>query len=101
MSKYLASLRQSRSRFFAQGVKGNFRLAASKICSRIIASLKAQRLRLKDQIVADVPPEVARCEFDCRKTQCRFGEWVNCKNRLSYLAALAAKDSYDAPMTRQ
>ena len=68
--------------------------------SKYLASLRASfgtlRLWLKNQIVADVPPEVALCEFDCRKTECQFGEWVNCKNRLSYLAALAAKDSGDA-----
>jgi hypothetical protein len=67
--------------------------------SKYLASLRASvgklRLWLKDQIVADVSPEDARCEFDCRKAQCRFGEWVNCRSRLSYLAALAAKDSDD------
>ena len=72
--------------------------------SKNLASLRASfgtlRRWLKNEIVADVPPEVARCEFDCRKTQCRLGEWVNCKNRLSYLAALAEKDSDDASRTK-
>jgi hypothetical protein len=41
---------------------------------------------LKGQIVGDVPPDYALCEFDCRKTQCQFNEWLHCPNRLSYLA---------------
>ena len=72
--------------------------------SKYLASLRASfgklRLWLMDQIVADVPPEDACCEFDCRKAQCRFGEWVNCGNRLSYLAVLAAKDSDDTSPTK-
>lgn len=41
---------------------------------------------LEDKIVGDVPPDYALCEFDCRKTQCQFNEWLHCPNRLSYLA---------------
>jgi hypothetical protein len=43
-------------------------------------------LRLKNEIVRDVPPEYALCEFECRKTQCQFNDWLHCANRLSYLA---------------
>jgi hypothetical protein len=65
----------------------------SKYLAPLGAVVGKLRLWLKDQIVADVPPEDACCEFDCRKTQCQLGEWANCKNRLSNLAALTAKDS--------
>jgi len=37
---------------------------------------------LRRQIVEDVPPEVALCEFDCRKPQCHAGEWESCDRRL-------------------
>ena len=36
---------------------------------------------LVPRIVRDVPPEMAACEFDCRKTDCRQDEWVHCPNR--------------------
>jgi len=45
---------------------------------------------LKDQIISDVPPEDAICEFDCRKRQCQQSEWLRCPNRLSYLALEAS-----------
>jgi len=37
---------------------------------------------LRRQIVDDVPPEAALCEFDCRKPQCYAGEWETCERRL-------------------
>ena len=43
------------------------------------------RIWLKRQIIADVPTEDAICEFDCRKSECRFDDWARCKNRLDYL----------------
>jgi hypothetical protein len=43
------------------------------------------RTWLKGQIIADVPPEDAFCEFECRKSECRLGHWAQCKNRLSHL----------------
>ncbi|HXH67860.1 MAG TPA: hypothetical protein VNI81_11715 [Candidatus Limnocylindrales bacterium] len=39
--------------------------------------------RLKDQLILEVPPESAICEFDCRKEQCRNDEWATCERRLS------------------
>jgi hypothetical protein len=44
-------------------------------------------LSLKDQIISDVPPEDALCEFECRKGQCQHDEWLHCPSRLSYLAS--------------
>jgi hypothetical protein len=46
-------------------------------------------LSLKDQIISDVPPEDALCEFECRKGQCQHDEWLHCPSRLSYLASNA------------
>ncbi len=39
---------------------------------------------LKDQWVREVPPDLALCEFDCRKLQCMEGEWASCERRLSH-----------------
>jgi hypothetical protein len=36
---------------------------------------------LINQVIQDVPEDVALCEFDCRKSQCRMGEWENCERR--------------------
>jgi hypothetical protein len=71
----------------------------SKDWAAFNAAVAKLRLWLKDQFVADVSPEDACCEFECRKTQCRFGDWVNCSARLSYLAATVPKDSRDVPPT--
>jgi hypothetical protein len=43
----------------------------SKYLAPLSSVVGKLRLWLKDQIVADVPPEDACCEFDCRKTQCQ------------------------------
>ena len=32
--------------------------------------------------VAEVPGEIAVCEFDCSRTQCLRGDWLNCERRL-------------------
>ena len=41
---------------------------------------------LKDQIVREVPPEDALCEFDCRNEQCLYDEWATCERRLTRAA---------------
>lgn len=38
---------------------------------------------LRNQIVAEVPADLAVCEFECRKTECFSDEWVCCERRLS------------------
>ena len=38
---------------------------------------------LVDQVVRDVPEEMALCEFDCRKPECNFSEWAACERRLA------------------
>ena len=40
----------------------------------------------KEQIVAEVPDDLAVCEFDCRKSQCSWDEWVSCERRISKAA---------------
>ena len=49
----------------------------------------ARALRwLKTQIVQEVPPEYAACEFDCPKQQCHYREWANCEYRLAHAEGL-------------
>jgi hypothetical protein len=43
------------------------------------------RIWLNREIIGDVPPEDALCEFDCRKAECQFHDWAHCKHRLAYL----------------
>ncbi len=43
---------------------------------------------LMDQLVQDVPDDLALCEFGCRKQQCRMGEWEHCERRLQDLQDL-------------
>jgi hypothetical protein len=38
--------------------------------------------RLSNELVQDVPEEIALCEFDCRKLQCTYEEWASCPRRL-------------------
>ncbi len=38
----------------------------------------------KTNLVETVPNDIALCEFDCRKTQCSFGEWESCGRRLRF-----------------
>jgi hypothetical protein len=41
---------------------------------------------LKQQVVQDVPAELAVCEFDCRKVQCTRDEWATCERRINRAA---------------
>ncbi len=38
----------------------------------------------KTHLVETVPNDIALCEFDCRKTECSFGEWERCARRLRF-----------------
>lgn len=40
------------------------------------------RLWLRSEIIAEVPPEIAACEFQCRVHQCMRDQWETCENRL-------------------
>jgi hypothetical protein len=37
---------------------------------------------IKQQIVVDVPEDLATCEFDSRKVQCTRAEWETCERRI-------------------
>jgi hypothetical protein len=39
---------------------------------------------IKNQIVQDVPEEIALCEFDCHKQQCTEREWQRCPRRIAW-----------------
>ena len=52
---------------------------------------------LKGQFVREVPPEIALCEFDCRKEQCMNDEWATCERRLSQAAGELMPDSHKPP----
>lgn len=54
----------------------------------IEAPLKRAAQWLAGQIIQDVPDEVARCEFDCRKLVCAQGEWESCSRRLKAVEEL-------------
>ena len=43
-----------------------------------------RRLRrwMRSRLVQDVPEDVAACEFECRRTECKQGEWETCERRL-------------------
>jgi hypothetical protein len=38
--------------------------------------------RLARGTVEDVPEEISACEFECRRLECREGEWDRCPRRL-------------------
>ena len=37
--------------------------------------------------IAEVPADIACCEFDCRKLHCDQGEWETCEHRINYMNA--------------
>ena len=43
-----------------------------------------RRLRrwLKSRLIQDVPEAFAACEFECRRMECRQGDWETCEKRL-------------------
>ena len=41
---------------------------------------------LRNQIVAEVPADLAVCEFECRKIECSSDEWICCERRTSRAA---------------
>jgi hypothetical protein len=42
------------------------------------------RLRrwIKRRLIQDVPEDIAACEFECRRMECRQGDWQTCEKRL-------------------
>jgi len=50
---------------------------------RLLAALSRLWRRFKLQWSEPVPEDIAVCEFDCRKSQCSYGEWASCDRRIS------------------
>ena len=46
--------------------------------------------RLWTWLVREVPPEIAACEFECRKLDCSVGEWLTCERRLAIFRSISA-----------
>ena len=40
----------------------------------------------REQIVVEVPADLAVCEFDCRQPACSSEEWATCQRRISKAA---------------
>lgn len=38
-------------------------------------------LRWLSKLISGVPEEISACEFDCRKRECRMGDWSQCVRR--------------------
>ena len=41
---------------------------------------------MQEQVVVEVPADLALCEFDCRQTTCSSEEWTICQRRISKAA---------------
>ena len=54
--------------------------------SNLLVSLSKLGHWAKEQIVAEVPDDLAVCEFDCRESQCSWDEWASCERRISKAA---------------
>lgn len=37
--------------------------------------------KVLSRFIVEVPPDMAACEFECRRTDCRQEEWAACPNR--------------------
>lgn len=56
--------------------------------SKLWYLLSSVRPWINDQIVSDVPDELAICEFDCRESECSSSKWESCQRRVSKNTAL-------------
>jgi hypothetical protein len=39
---------------------------------------------MREQVVTEVPADLALCEFDCQQTACSSEEWTTCQRRISW-----------------
>jgi hypothetical protein len=53
--------------------------------------------RIADGWVADVPEDIACCEFDCWKLRCTRQQWATCGHRLREMAVVEADESKQRP----
>lgn len=49
--------------------------------------LKRTLKSLKNEIIQDVPNELAEC-LVCRKNECPDDEWIKCENRIAHMKCL-------------
>ena len=70
-------------------------------CSRVkgLGLFERWRLRL-GKLVADVPPDIARCEFECRRADCPSEQIVTCQRRMEFAEQLR-KEHEPAPLQRR
>ncbi len=47
-----------------------------------LSSFRKLWLWIKSLVVQDAPEDIAPCEFDCRRLECRQGDWEVCDKRL-------------------
>jgi hypothetical protein len=54
---------------------------------------------VKGPFVANTPPDLSQCEFDCRSLECSQGQWLHCKSRIRCMKKEVAS-SHTYPMAR-
>jgi len=48
-------------------------------------------LRWLATLISEVPEEISACEFDCRKRECRMGDWSQCVRRQQAMSGTIKK----------
>ena len=48
-------------------------------------------LRWLAALISEVPEEISACEFDCRKRECRMGDWSQCVRRQQAMSVTVRK----------
>lgn len=62
----------------------------------LLSWAKQHLQQVKRKAIEEVPDDIALCEFDCRKTQCRYDEWATCERRLR---SEKEKQDYESKLT--
>ena len=47
--------------------------------------------RWLSKLISEVPEEISACEFDCRNTECRLGNWSQCERRQQAMSRTCEK----------
>jgi len=54
-------------------------------CGRVKGLGLFDKVRVRfSKLIADVPPEIARCEFECRRANCPADEIERCAQRIEF-----------------
>jgi hypothetical protein len=53
--------------------------------------------RLKSTLIAAVSDDLAICEFECSKANCRQGEWATCERRIKLQSQCRANQADTDP----